>query len=107
MTTATQNKSVLITGNTYPVKDQLRAMGGLWNPEAKGWMVPADRADEARRLVGGGSPAAGANRSTYRPSKCQVCGVHASGLRAPYERIGRDGVCSGCRSDRRQGFDAD
>jgi hypothetical protein len=60
----TQTKTiVLITGNTYPVKDQLRAMGGRWNPEAKGWMVPAARADEARRLVGR------APKSTYSPTR--------------------------------------
>ena len=63
MTTATQNQNVLIVGNTYPVKDQIKALGGRWNAEAKGWMVPAARADEARRLVGG------APKSTYTPSR--------------------------------------
>ncbi len=47
-----------ITGNTYPVKDQLKALGGRWNPTAKGWDVPSAKADEARRLVAG----------TFRPS---------------------------------------
>lgn len=42
-----------ITGNTYPVKDELKALGGRWNAERKAWMVPADRADEARALVAG------------------------------------------------------
>ena len=43
--------SVLITGNTYPVKDALRAIGGRWDAKAKGWRVPTEKADEARRLV--------------------------------------------------------
>jgi len=43
--------TVLITGNTYPVKDQIKALGGQWNKAAKGWNVPAERADEARALV--------------------------------------------------------
>lgn len=40
-----------IIGNTYPVRDQLRAMGGTWNPALKGWTVPEHRAAEARALV--------------------------------------------------------
>jgi hypothetical protein len=42
-----------IVGNTYPVKDQLRALGGRWNPDRKAWMVPADKAEEAKALVKG------------------------------------------------------
>ena len=44
---------IAITGNTYPVKDQLKALGGKWNADAKAWMVPAAKADEARALVSG------------------------------------------------------
>lgn len=47
---ATQAR-VLITGNTYPVKDQIKAMGGRWDPVARGWTVVARKADEARALV--------------------------------------------------------
>ncbi len=49
--------SVLITGNTYPVKDQLKALGGRWDANAKGWLVPDAKAAEAQKLVG--VPAAG------------------------------------------------
>ncbi len=42
-----------ITGNTYPVKDQLKALGGRWNPDQNAWMVPADKADQAKALVAG------------------------------------------------------
>jgi hypothetical protein len=42
---------VAITGNTFPVKDALKALGGRWDGGAKAWMVPAGRADEARALV--------------------------------------------------------
>lgn len=45
---------ILITGNTYPVKDALRALGGRWDASAKGWRVPAAREAEARALVAGG-----------------------------------------------------
>lgn len=40
-----------VTGNTYPVKDRLREMGGRWNAEDKAWMLPADKLAEAQALV--------------------------------------------------------
>ena len=42
---------VTITGNTYPVKEKLRAIGGRWNPAAQGWDVDESKADEARAIV--------------------------------------------------------
>jgi len=49
---------VLITGNTFPVKEHLKALGGRWNAASKGWMVPEARAEEARAIVAGaGAPA--------------------------------------------------
>lgn len=55
--------SIAISGNTYPVKDQIKALGGRWNPTSKAWMVPADKADAARKLV------AGATKTTYTPAR--------------------------------------
>jgi len=43
---------VLIVGNTFPHKEALKSMGGKWDPNARGWMVPAAKAAEARDLVG-------------------------------------------------------
>ena len=48
--------TVLITGNTYPVKEQIKALGGRWNGAAKGWDVPAEQAEAARALVAGAGP---------------------------------------------------
>ena len=50
--------TVAISGNTYPVKEALKALGARWNADGKAWMVPADKADEARALVAG-APARG------------------------------------------------
>lgn len=47
MTTST----VLITGNTYPVKDQIKDLGGRWDAIEKGWRVPESAAQKARSLV--------------------------------------------------------
>jgi len=68
MTTTT---TVLVTGNTYPVKDQIKALGGRWDANAKGWRVPADKADEAQKLVAG---APTATRKAYDGRICRNCG---------------------------------
>ena len=38
-----------ITGNTYPIKDQLKALGGCWNAAGKFWEVPDDKEAAAKR----------------------------------------------------------
>jgi hypothetical protein len=45
------NSTVLVTGNTYPVKEQIKALGGRWDAMAKGWRVPVAKAAEAQALV--------------------------------------------------------
>jgi xanthine/CO dehydrogenase XdhC/CoxF family maturation factor len=66
----------LITGNTYPVRDQLKALGGLWQPALKGWQVPEAQAEQARQLVAQASPAPAdrLTRRAYAPRTCQQCG---------------------------------
>ena len=44
--------TVLITGNTYPVRDALKELGGRWDPAAKGWRVPRLHKLRAEVLVG-------------------------------------------------------
>ncbi len=34
---------VAITGNTFPVKDKLKELGGRWDPKFKVWMVPKSK----------------------------------------------------------------
>ena len=53
--TTTENL-VAITGNTYPVKEQLKSIGARWNGDAKAWMVVPEKADEARKIVAGAGP---------------------------------------------------
>lgn len=62
---------VEITGNTYPVRNQLKALGGKWSQARKCWLVPADKAEEARRLVPAGTPA----RQNRGPKQCKTCGT--------------------------------
>src|SRR5882672_6365814 len=72
---------VTISGNTYPVKEKLKALGARWNPDAKAWMVASEKADEARALVSGASSKSTTTtgeRPRYRPTRCAECGARAS-----------------------------
>ena len=65
----------MITGNTYPVRDKLAAMGGRWVPALKGWNVPESRADEARALVASTPAVSKRGTTTARqPRTCKDCG---------------------------------
>ena len=89
----------LITGNTYPVKDQIKALGGKWNGTRKGWEVPDDVADAARALLDG----APGRRSSY-PRRSSRYGSSytrfSSGAEVYTNRAGRceDAPCCGCCS---------
>lgn len=82
----------LITGNTYPVKDQIRALGGTWSKLQRGWLVPDDKAEEAIALVKYAPPAARApSRPTYRTNRYAVTSSRSYG-RCSCE----DYPCCGC-----------
>lgn len=67
-------RTVAITGNTYPVRDQIKALGGRWNADRKAWVVPAAKAAEARQIVA--SAPAEARRHF---SRCADCGAPSQG----------------------------
>ena len=67
---------IAVTGNTYPVKDALKALGAKWNPDQKAWMVSEDKAAAARALVAKGSSSA--ESTTYHgPKTCTVWWLQA------------------------------
>jgi hypothetical protein len=95
----------LITGNTYPVKDRIKAMGGTWNKAAQGWNVPSDKAEEARALVAAAGPPqltprpprpTYPSRSRYRSNYTRF----SSGAEQYRNKAGRceDAPCCGCCS---------
>jgi len=65
-----------ITGNTYPVKDAIKALGGRWNPDQKCWAVPDDKAEAARKLVVD-APARASRKSSNNGYSSQGRGVCA------------------------------
>ena len=44
-------ETVLITGDTYPVKEQLKDLGGRWDASSRGWRVPLKNVARAREIV--------------------------------------------------------
>lgn len=43
--------STLITGDTFPVKEELKALGGWWDRNARGWWVPNRNLQAAQLLM--------------------------------------------------------
>lgn len=68
---------VEITGNTFPVRKHLRALGGTWNKPRQCWLVPVGNAERARRIVGQMEDVA-ACRSVPVPAKAEVKPVRKS-----------------------------
>ena len=100
--------TIAITGNTYPVKDQLKALGARWNPDAKAWMISEEKADQARALVTGAPQSAPKSNgsSSYRPTKCRVCGISQTRNSRGYveNKILRSGECVDCYEERKMGY---
>jgi hypothetical protein len=91
---------VLITGNTFPVKDAIKSLGGKWDNDAKGWRVPSAVASEARELVNNVPRRNVGGNNTPRAvhhGKCLVCGTHEG-------PIYRSGECRDCFEERKMGY---
>ena len=100
---------IAITGNTYPVKDALKALGGKWNPDQKAWMVPDEKVNEANKIVSAGTPAVERKSSqSYRPRVCRMCGVAAKSGYGRYNQgavvIYQSGECRDCYEERKMGY---
>lgn len=46
-------KMVEVEGDTFPVREALKAMGGKWHPKKRCWTVPESKAEAARKAVAG------------------------------------------------------
>lgn len=92
---------ITITGNTYPVRAQLRQLGGRWNPNAQGWDMPDDKAEEARRLVTSAGPSTYVPRGrSRRPNRFAGYTRFSTGAEIYRNPRGRceDAPCCGCCS---------
>jgi hypothetical protein len=75
---------VAIHGNTYPVKDELKAIGAKWDADQKCWTITAAKADQARKLVEA-APA-------QKPPTPGICVKCKGSVKAPYI------ICFACKN---------
>jgi len=74
-----------VTGNTFPVKEQIKALGGRWDGRNKCWNVPDEKFDAAMALVASapkgyvvGGPAYSAPRARRAWRPCGYPGCNRS-----------------------------
>jgi hypothetical protein len=95
-----------ITGNTYVVKEQLKALGGRWNPDRKLWEIPDDKWEEAERIVKAAPVdrkplfwtdiiAIAVRKRGGTPGVCSECGAKC---KYPYDE------CWDCHEEREMGY---
>ena len=46
-----KNHTIPIIGNTYPVRQQLKAIGCVWNARRRMWLATPENADQAQDIV--------------------------------------------------------
>jgi hypothetical protein len=73
-----------IDGNTYPVRDKLKAIGAKWDAVRKCWMISQSKAMEARRIVSTAP-------QTAKPAFTGKCLKCKGPVKEPYL------VCYGCK----------
>ena len=94
---------LLITGDTYPVRNYLRELGCVWRPGPRLWEAPsAAVAVQARERVAKG-PGISGGHSASRPSRPKYRSNYArfsSGAEVYTNKRGRceDAPCCGCCS---------
>src|SRR3990167_1088102 len=86
VTYETVGARVYVRGNTFAIRDAIKAAGGHWDGEQKAWWVGATKRVELEAAIASAKPAA---QSSYRPSRCKQCGAAAD----RYRKIYRTGVC--------------
>jgi len=93
---AATSEMVTVLGNTYPVRDRLRALGGQWDAVAKAWRVPSSRADMARAAVESApqSSRPASRRSFVRRGTWTGCSCGS------VEEYARERDCWTCQHDR-------
>lgn len=94
-----------VTGNTYPVKDKLRELGGKWDRDRKVWLVPDNKIKEAQEAVNNPPKKAPLSKTDIiaiavrkrggTPGICWSCG---SSCKFPYDE------CWDCKEERDMGY---
>ena len=62
-------KMLPVLGNTYPVKEELKAMGARWDKDKKSWVIAESKHKEAQKLVKSYKK----KKVELFPRSCSVC----------------------------------
>jgi hypothetical protein len=72
-----QGQRIYLTGDTYPVKDRIKALGGHWDDERRAWWIGATKDKEAQALadsLNGAGAAPDAPRAKQSPDDIRLTG---------------------------------
>ena len=85
ITFETYKKSILVSGNTKPVKEVLKSNGARWNPTLKGWVMTPANAELAKRDIYGMCQGCSEYANECCCEKCPECGnINPEGQRHEY-----------------------
>lgn len=70
----THKNKMKISGNTYPVREQLKALGGKWVADEKAWEVPDANGAQAQALVASAPVSQRRSFSGGQTKRCWECG---------------------------------
>ena|ERR1700722_4324901 len=76
-----------LLGNTYPIKDKLKDLGGKWDKDRKLWLVPDDKFKEASEILKDSSLNPTAKKEL---TKMDIIAI------AVRKRGGTPGICFAC-----------
>ena len=67
-----RSEGLIVKGNTYPIKDQIKELGGIWDSRQKQWLMPDQAAVSAcAAALNGESPADQPEAESSEPEKGQ------------------------------------
>ena len=65
---------LILRGNTYPIKDQIKTAGGIWDGVQKAWLMPDAETMTALASKMEAAPAPARAPATSRPRNWSPCG---------------------------------
>ena len=95
--------TIAITGNTYPVKDQLKALGARWNPDAKAKKKRTKRA-HSRLARRNRHPRATAAATTARRNAAFAAFSKPGILAATWKIKSSEAASVDCYEERKMGY---
>ena len=49
-----RDNNLMLKGNTYPIKEDVKSAGGIWDKREKGWLMPSQAVlEDMQKLMGG------------------------------------------------------